>query len=138
MKMLINGQPADAKDGAVIDVINPANLHWEELTLEDYEALGISVEDLEQAGLGSVYFTDDTVRIYEGITVRRGIHLFGYPVSLVYKDQIALPLTLGPDRCADHEYGPVLLIDMGNRVILCTQKRLEFFGIVNFGVLIAV
>ena len=25
MKMLINGQPADAKDGAVIDVINPAN-----------------------------------------------------------------------------------------------------------------
>ena len=34
-----------------LDVINPANLHWEDLTLEDYEALGIDIADLEQAGL---------------------------------------------------------------------------------------
>ena len=34
-----------------LDAINPADLHWEDLTLEDYEALGISVADLEEAGL---------------------------------------------------------------------------------------
>ena len=33
------------------EYINPANLHWERLTLEDYEALGFSVEELEEAGL---------------------------------------------------------------------------------------
>lgn len=34
-----------------LDVINPANLHWEDLTLEDYAALGIDLSDLEDAGL---------------------------------------------------------------------------------------
>ncbi len=34
-----------------LDVLSPENLHWEDLTLEDYEALGIDVADLEEAGL---------------------------------------------------------------------------------------
>ena len=33
------------------EVLDPANLHWERLTTEDYAALGLDMEDLEEAGL---------------------------------------------------------------------------------------
>ncbi len=33
------------------EVLDPANLHWERLTVEDYAALGLDMEDLEEAGL---------------------------------------------------------------------------------------